>query len=87
MGSELLTLTGHRDHTYSVAFSPDGHRLIAGSGDHTVKVWEAARAEQVAAWQMEERAAAQSLAAWERERTTEQERQRLAREKPTLKQP
>ena len=69
-----------------MAFSPDGQRIVTGSEDQTAKVWEAARAEQVAAWQEEERAAAQSLAALQRERTAEQERQRIARDRDSIKQ-
>jgi hypothetical protein len=75
----LKTLRGHLEGVSSVAFSPDGQRILTGSWDQTAKVWEAVRAEQVAAWQAEERAAAQSLAALQRERTAEQERQRIAR--------
>ncbi len=78
-GRELLTLKGHGDGIRSVAFSPDGQRIVTGSVDQTARVWLAAGAEQVAAWQAEERAAAQSLAGLQRERTAEQERQRLAR--------
>jgi hypothetical protein len=62
-----------------VAFSPDGQRIVTGSEDQTARVWLAAGAEQVAAWQAEERAAAQALAGLQRARTAEQERQRLAR--------
>ncbi len=78
-GQELLTLKGHTAPIWSVAFSPDGQRIATGSEDWTAKVWAAAPAEQVAAWEAEERAAEQSLAAWQREQTAEQERQRLAR--------
>src|SRR5262245_29589585 len=38
----LKTLRGHLEAVYSVAFSPDGHRIVTGSVDHTAKVWEAA---------------------------------------------
>ncbi len=38
-----LTLTGHTDLVYGVAFSPhDGKRLATGSWDGTAKVWDAA---------------------------------------------
>ncbi len=36
------TLRGHLDKVTSVAFSPDGQRIVTGSWDHTAKVWEAA---------------------------------------------
>ena len=35
----LRTLTGHRYHVTSVAFSPDGHTLASGSGDDTIRLW------------------------------------------------
>jgi tetratricopeptide (TPR) repeat protein len=37
-----------------VAFSPDGERIATGSRDETARVWQAARPEQVAAWQEED---------------------------------
>ncbi len=38
-GRETLTLTGHSDAVYSVAFSPDGSRIVSGSYDGTLNVW------------------------------------------------
>jgi WD40 repeat protein len=38
----LQTLEGHGDSVSSVAVSADGGRLASGSGDTTVKVWDAA---------------------------------------------
>src|SRR5262249_57818537 len=40
-GQETLTFKGHTDLVYSVAFSPDGMRIVSGSRDQTVKVWDA----------------------------------------------
>ena len=34
-------LTGHTDAVLSVAFSPDGTRIVSGSADNTVRVWDA----------------------------------------------
>jgi WD40 repeat protein/tRNA A-37 threonylcarbamoyl transferase component Bud32 len=39
--TELLTLEGHTDQVWSVAFSPDGQRLASGSREGSVKVWDA----------------------------------------------
>jgi hypothetical protein len=39
-GQEILTLNGHSDAVWSVAFSPDGKRIVSGSHDKTVMVWE-----------------------------------------------
>jgi hypothetical protein len=66
----------------SVAFSPDGQRIVTGSRDQTARVWEAARPEQVDVWQEEERAAAQHLAAVQ----AEQERQIIARARDSIRQ-
>jgi hypothetical protein len=38
---ELRTLRGHFGSVNSVAFSPDGQRIVTGSDDHTAKVWDA----------------------------------------------
>ena len=37
----LKTLRGHMEYVSSVAFSPDGQRIVTGSFDQTAKVWEA----------------------------------------------
>jgi hypothetical protein len=36
----LRRMRGHQGHIVSLAFSPDGKRLISGSMDHTVRVWD-----------------------------------------------
>ena len=38
-GECLKTLKGHSEIVYSVAYSPDGKRIISGSADETVKIW------------------------------------------------
>jgi WD40 repeat protein/tRNA A-37 threonylcarbamoyl transferase component Bud32 len=37
---EIRTLHGHSKGVHSVAFSPDGRRVVTGSSDGTAKVWE-----------------------------------------------
>jgi WD40 repeat protein len=39
--TENMILEGHTDGVESVAFSPDGSRIVSGSNDHTVRVWDA----------------------------------------------
>ncbi|MFX9123658.1 hypothetical protein ABTN41_19335, partial [Acinetobacter baumannii] len=40
--TELVRLTGHADEVLSVAVTPDGSRIITGSGDKTARSWDAA---------------------------------------------
>ncbi|MFP6671454.1 MAG: hypothetical protein VB857_08575, partial [Pirellulaceae bacterium] len=37
---QILTLQGHTAGIGSVAFSPDGKRIVSGSSDKTLKVWD-----------------------------------------------
>lgn len=41
-GRELLALKGHPHLVVSVAFSPDGRRLLTGSTDQTARIWDLA---------------------------------------------
>jgi serine/threonine protein kinase len=45
---DLLTLKGHANTVRSVAFSPNGKRLATGSGDRTVKLWDATTGQELA---------------------------------------
>jgi WD40 repeat protein len=39
-GEEVATLRGHEGPIRSVAFSPDGTRVVSGSDDQTIKLWD-----------------------------------------------
>lgn len=40
---EYQVLIGHTDRIRSIAFSRDGHRLVSGSDDKTVRIWDVTR--------------------------------------------
>ena len=40
-GAQLACLRGHKGGVASVAFDPQGRRIVSGSGDGTVRVWDA----------------------------------------------
>jgi regulation of enolase protein 1 (concanavalin A-like superfamily) len=46
-GREVRTLQGHRGTVTSVAFSPDGQRLVTGSADRRAKLWDAATGREI----------------------------------------
>ncbi|WP_437975744.1 WD40 repeat domain-containing protein [Sorangium sp. So ce295] len=46
-GPLLRTLTGHSGAVHSVALTPDGRRIVSGSSDHTVKVWDLASGAEI----------------------------------------
>ena len=39
---QVGTLRGHEDAVNAVAFSPDGKRVVSGSRDNIVKIWDTA---------------------------------------------
>ncbi len=41
------TLKGHTDYVWSVAFSPDGALLASGSGDDTIRLWDATTGQHI----------------------------------------
>ena len=46
-GTFVRSFRGHTGLVSSLAFSPDGGRLVSGSRDHTVKVWDVTQLEKV----------------------------------------
>jgi WD40 repeat protein len=37
----LPPLQGHDDYIFFVAFSPDGSKIVSGSADNTIRIWDA----------------------------------------------
>ena len=46
MCKRRMVLLGHTSWVSSVAFSPDGRRIVSGSTDNTLKVWDAATGQE-----------------------------------------
>jgi len=45
--AQVLAFTGHSDHVDSVAFSPDGRRVVSGSRDKSARIWDASSGQQL----------------------------------------
>jgi len=46
----VLTLAGHSGLVFTVAFSADGKRIVSGSVDKLVKIWDTATGAQVSSF-------------------------------------
>ena len=49
-GRQMRTLTGHTSTVFSVAFSRDGTRIVSGSFDRSVKIWDAETGAEVSSF-------------------------------------
>jgi len=49
--SELVAWQGHEDRLIFVAFTPDGKRIVSGSDDSAIKVWDAGTGKESATLQ------------------------------------
>ena len=44
---QIAVLKGHSDRVTSVAFSPDGKKIVRGSDDKTIRVWNAETGKEI----------------------------------------
>ena len=42
-----MALIGHRSDVWSVSFSPDGTKIVSGSDDKSIRVWDATSGTQI----------------------------------------
>jgi WD40 repeat protein len=50
---------GHEDAVYSVAFSPDGSKIVSGSEDNTIRLWDVQSGSELAVFKGHESESAQ----------------------------
>ncbi len=43
----IMTLRGHSDEVTAMAISPDGKRIVSGSDDKTIKIWDSASGDEL----------------------------------------
>ncbi len=55
-GEDLGRLEGHLESVVSISFSPDGRFLATGSYDHSVRLWDVKKLEEIATIPLKERA-------------------------------